>query len=82
MLPSRRPCGSVGVWRSVVPVLIGIGIDYGVTGAAVAIGPRRGVDGPHRLAVRHAHGRGGYYAGGRAGSLDVRIARRILQLRN
>ena len=63
-----------------MPVLIGIGIDYGVTGAAVAIGPRRGADGPHRLAVRHAHGRGGYYAGGRAGSLDVRIARHILQL--
>ncbi len=58
---------------------IGIGIDYGATGAAVAIGPRRGADGPHRVAVRHAGGRRGYYGGARAGLLDVRVVRDTLR---
>ena len=60
-------------------ILVGIGIDYGVTGAACAIGPRIGSDGPHRVALRHAGGRVGYYGGRSAGSLDVRVARETLQ---
>lgn len=58
-------------------VLIGIGIDYGVTGAVAAIGPARD-DGTHRTAILHAHGAGGYHGSAPAGRLDPLRAREAL----
>lgn len=58
-------------------VLIGIGIDYGVTGAVAAIGPARD-DGSHRTAILHAHGAGGYHGSAPAGTLDPLRAREAM----